>query len=175
MRTMTKGQKEHKKEYNKKWYQDHKEHSKECAKRWHQAHKELKRECGKKWRQKHKEELKESKKKWYQDHKEEQKENKKKYYQDHKEERKEYDKRRHYKKMYNLTLEEIDQILIKQNHKCALCGMSLLETKRCTDHSHKTNKVRGILCDRCNKGLGFFQYFYDNPEFFKKTIKYIKE
>ena len=61
------------------------------------------------------------------------------------------------KNKYGLTLEQVDKILISQDHKCALCGKSLKETKRCIDHDHKTGKVRGILCVRCNLTLGFIE------------------
>lgn len=103
--------------------------------------------------------------------KEKRKQNQKKYYQKIKEHQKDYNKQRHYKQLYNLTLEEVDQILIKQNHRCSICGKSLIETKRGIDHDHKTNKVRSILCDWCNKGLGFF---FDSPELLRKAATYIE-
>lgn len=40
------------------------------------------------------------------------------------------------------------------------------------DHCHKTGKVRGLLCNSCNKGLGFFN---DNKELLKNAIKWIGE
>ena len=38
------------------------------------------------------------------------------------------------------------------------------------DHCHKTDRFRGYICDRCNRGLGCFQ---DNPEIVKKAIGYL--
>lgn len=76
---------------------------------------------------------------------------------------------------YKLTIEEFDNILIQQNHNCIICKKPLKETKRCIDHNHKTGKIRGILCVKCNTGLGFFQYFWDNPELLKVVINYLKE
>jgi hypothetical protein len=75
-----------------------------------------------------------------------------------------------FKRKYNLTLEDIDERLIRQNHQCLLCGKSLVETKRCIDHNHETGKVRGILCTRCNTGLG---YFRDDPVFLSQAIAYL--
>lgn len=106
-------------------------------------------------------------KEYYQKNKEVIKRKKREYKQNNKE----YIEERRCKKTYNLTFEEIDQILITQNHKCLICGKSLMETKRCIDHDHKTGKIRGILCDMCNTGLG---HFYDNPEFLRKTVLYIE-
>lgn len=39
------------------------------------------------------------------------------------------------------------------------------------DHCNKTNKVRALLCQFCNSGLGFFE---DDISIMKKAIKYLK-
>lgn len=91
----------------------------------------------------------------------------------YKEKKREYykSKRRElfFKYKYNLSLEQIDELLVKQNHKCLICGRSLIETKRCIDHNHKTGKIRGILCCRCNTGLSFIE----NKEFLEMAINYL--
>jgi len=103
--------------------------------------------------------------------------------QKYKEGKSEYDRQRylihkkgkaewHYLKRYNLTLEQIDEILVSQDHKCGLCGRSLKEMKRAVDHDHKTGKVRGILCNRCNLGLAMF---LDNADLLKVAINYLTE
>lgn len=56
---------------------------------------------------------------------------------------------------YNLTLEQHKQLYLDQNGCCALCGDSTSYDKIDTDHSHQTGKVRGLLCHRCNTGIGF--------------------
>jgi len=101
-------------------------------------------------------------------HKGEKKKYNKRYFQEHRE------KMRNFHMLYRhgLSLEQIDQMLIKQNHKCQICGESLIETKRNIDHDHKTNVIRGILCDFCNVGIG---YFHDDPEILKKAIDYLHE
>jgi len=40
------------------------------------------------------------------------------------------------------------------------------------DHCHNNGNVRGLLCMRCNTGLGLF---LDNPNFLLNAISYLKE
>lgn len=57
-----------------------------------------------------------------------------------------------------LTYEEYMELYIKSGGICQICGKQNRLNKRrlAVDHDHKTNKVRGFLCDKCNRGLGFF-------------------
>ena len=78
----------------------------------------------------------------------------------------------HLKKKYNLTEAEFDQMLSVQNRRCAICGRSKPEVKRMVvDHCHATGVVRKILCDACNRGLGFFG---DNPVRIEAAISYLE-
>lgn len=60
-------------------------------------------------------------------------------------------------KKYNLTTSQWDEMFIRRDRKCACCGTSEPGTKKGwnTDHDHTTGKVRGIICHRCNRTLGF--------------------
>ena len=80
--------KEQRKEYNKKWYQEHKEEKKQCSKQWYQKHKEEKKQ----WRQEHKKEKNQYNKQYNQEHKEEKKQYNKQWRQDHREQTKQYNK-----------------------------------------------------------------------------------
>ena len=65
--------------------------------------------------------------------------------------------------LYGLTKEKLKELEIKQNYRCAVCGTDNpgADCKvLCIDHCHATGKVRGLLCNNCNRGLGFFK---DDP------------
>jgi hypothetical protein len=66
----------------------------------------------------------------------------------------------------------------KQGHVCAICGGR--NTYSCTkkvdydlyvDHCHSTGKVRGLLCNHCNRGIGLFKDDISNLE---RAILYLK-
>ena len=78
-------------------------------------------------------------------------------------------KKRKFLKKYKLTIAEYDEMIIKQQGKCTICGEQ--PDKICIDHDHKTGKVRGILCSNCNSGLGFFK---DNTYKLLAAIDYLK-
>lgn len=73
------------------------------------------------------------------------------------------------KKTYNISIEKFDEISKNQNNKCIICDtpVELLVI----DHCHNSNKVRGLLCDQCNLGLGAFK---DNIEILEKAIQYLQ-
>jgi DNA-directed RNA polymerase subunit RPC12/RpoP len=83
-------------------------------------------------------------------------------------------RRYHNKYCYNLTLEQIKDILISQNNRCAICGTQLSEEgkNRHVDHDHSTDKVRGILCRGCNSGIGFLK---ENTTILNNAIKYLEK
>jgi hypothetical protein len=73
---------------------------------------------------------------------------------------------------YNITLDEYNEMLTKQNNGCVICGKTINgKRKMCVDHDHKTGKVRGLLCSQCNWGLGHFK---DDVDLLEKAIKYLK-
>lgn len=76
---------------------------------------------------------------------------------------------------YGLTVEQYDEMLIKQDRKCAICGESGDESKPhrplYVDHNHETGKVRGLLCQRCNFMIGQAR---DSIEILRKGIRYLE-
>lgn len=75
-------------------------------------------------------------------------------------------------KKYNIDLIEYKTMLKNQNNCCALCKKSELDFTKslAVDHDHKTGRVRALLCEKCNVGLGSFK---DNPELLRKAADYI--
>lgn len=64
----------------------------------------------------------------------------------------------HLRREYGITLDDYRQMLAMQNFGCAICGAGPSPKRRLSvDHDHKTGKVRGLLCGKCNSGLGFFK------------------
>ena len=63
------------------------------------------------------------------------------------------------------------QMYEHQGGKCALCEeQCLTERELAVDHCHKTGKIRGLICMRCNVALGAFE---DNPLLLEKAIYYL--
>lgn len=75
---------------------------------------------------------------------------------------------------YKIDFNQFETLLKQQNYSCAICNKQSTKLKRslCVDHCHTTNKVRGLLCDSCNNGLGRFK---DNINNLKNAIKYLKQ
>ena len=68
---------------------------------------------------------------------------------------------------YNLTPAVYTDLLRRQNFVCGICE----EVRPLViDHCHKTGKVRGLLCNRCNSGMGFIDAgFALKGEEYRKT------
>ena len=76
------------------------------------------------------------------------------------------------KMYYNLTMEEYNGILSRQENKCAGCGINTPGGRGwVVDHCHKTRKIRGILCNHCNLGIGHAK---DNIAILEKWIAYLQ-
>jgi Recombination endonuclease VII len=85
---------------------------------------------------------------------------------------------RKYREMHNLTDAEILKVFAQIHGNCEICG------KRQTtknggvsrthglylDHDHKTGRLRGLLCNRCNRGLGFFK---DSAKLIRNAVAYL--
>ena len=84
------------------------------------------------------------------------------------------DKNRILKNRYHISLDQYEQYYAQSGGYCPICRTKFSTkqaTKATIDHCHKTGKVRGILCRRCNTGLGLLR---DNPLFLQAAINWLK-
>lgn len=66
---------------------------------------------------------------------------------------KKFHKQRRLKYEYNLTEEQYELLKLQYENRCAICNS---QNKLVIDHDHANGKVRGLLCSKCNLGLGHF-------------------
>lgn len=73
---------------------------------------------------------------------------------------------------HGITLSELDALFESVDHRCEICGVEVLADGRrlSIDHCHKTSRIRGILCNLCNRGLGMFG---DSPDLLTKALAYL--
>jgi hypothetical protein len=74
------------------------------------------------------------------------------------------------KRKYGLTLDDFENILTEQGGGCSICK-AVPERPLDIDHCHTTGHVRGLLCNKCNTGLGLFG---DSPERLEAAAKYLR-
>jgi hypothetical protein len=137
---------EKKKAQRRKYYQAHKdqirERQKEYRKEFYQRHKEVEKKAHAKWVNKNKE-------RW-----------------------KEWTTNFHLEKNYSITLKEYSELLDKQEGVCAICGSRPGKRKLAVDHVHTSGIVRGLLCMKCNIGLGNFK---EDINLLRKAIAYLRK
>ena len=80
------------------------------------------------------------------------------------------DRKNQLKRKYGLTLEKVDKMYQEQKGCCAICGNHY--DKLVVDHNHDTGKVRDLLCNICNLGLGKFK---DNKNILLLAVKYLEK
>lgn len=133
---------------------------------------------------KNKEEQKKQHKKYNRGHKKEISKNKRRYYLENHEEK--IEKRRKYlrensekirgdyfKRTYNLSYEDWLKMWEEQDRKCLICGKTFDSPSNAqVDHDHKTKKVRGLLCNKCNFAIGLLN---DDPKLAMKLTEYLME
>ena len=84
------------------------------------------------------------------------------------------------KNLYGITVDNYYQMLENQNGGCGICGTKVPSARKrkyvtqemfFVDHCHLTGKVRGLLCGKCNRGLGCFE---DEPEKLEEAANYLR-
>ena len=90
-------------------------------------------------------------------------------------ERREYERNYHLQRRYGISSEQYDEMLKRQDHKCKICGSENPKgngNRFAVDHCHSSNRVRGLLCQECNQGLGKFN---DDISLLSRAITYLND
>lgn len=72
--------------------------------------------------------------------------------------------------LYDVDLSTLGAMMTAQDNACAICGAPFVDTPH-IDHDHATGLVRGLLCMRCNTGIGLLQ---DDPERCRAAAAYLE-
>jgi len=92
----------------------------------------------------------------------------------------EYRRGWHLTKKYAIDMVDFECLWIAFKGRCGICGceMEMPQNRQgqslrtvAVDHNHVTGNVRGLLCNKCNKGLGLFE---DNIEHLRNAIKWLE-
>lgn len=73
-------------------------------------------------------------------------------------------------RFFGLSLDDYKQMISLQESKCKICGETTDDL--CIDHCHDSGNVRGLLCRKCNSGIGLLQ---DSVILLESAINYLKE
>jgi hypothetical protein len=74
-------------------------------------------------------------------------------------------------KTHGISEDEVRSMLETQHGLCAICE-DPIDMRANVDHDHVTETIRGLLCARCNKGLGLFR---DCADFLEKAAAYLRK
>jgi len=84
-------------------------------------------------------------------------------------------RKRQLKYKYNLSMEDYEKLLNKQNGKCGICSNTTAyengKGHLFVDHDHQTEEIRGLLCRKCNNNLSILE----KEDLLKGILNYLKE
>lgn len=78
------------------------------------------------------------------------------------------------RRIHGIGAEDYDAMLAAQGGRCAICrsdDSNGVSASFHVDHCHKTGKLRGLLCQGCNLGIGMFK---DSAERLVAAAEYVK-
>ena len=141
---------EQKKEYDKKYYEEHKKKKLEYCKKYNEEHKKKRQEYSKKYYEEHKQEILEKGKEYGKEYRTTETAIK--------------NKRINRWKYTGIISDDFDELYDKYINatECELCNTPITEGggitgKKHLDHDHKTGKFRNILCGHCNTQIMRFK------------------
>ena len=71
---------------------------------------------------------------------------------------------------YGITESQYNDMFKSQQGACKIC-LAPATIKLAVDHCHRTGRIRGLLCSKCNHGIGLFQ---DSSALLEKASEYLK-
>jgi len=166
------------KEQRKAHYQANKERISQRKKAYNETNKEKARQRHKAWYEANKEQVKQQSRAYRQTNREKVNAYQHNNLERFRERRREWDKNHPEVKRaywithnYNITIDEWNGLYERQKGLCAICSeVLIIGRKTVVDHCHDTNKVRGILCRKCNTGIGMLS---DNPDTVLRAYEYL--
>lgn len=90
----------------------------------------------------------------------------------------EYAREQNLKRAFGITSDDYNKILLEQHDTCAICNQPETTVWKgkvqalSVDHNHDTGKIRGLLCNSCNRALGKFR---DNRAILQSAVKYLEK
>lgn len=76
------------------------------------------------------------------------------------------------KNVWGMDRRTYDKMVEEQGGVCAICKCPDPRNQLCIDHNHRTGDIRGLLCHRCNRGLGIIR---DDVNVLYDFIKYLNK
>ena len=84
------------------------------------------------------------------------------------------------KRLYGIDLKKYEEMLFIQDGGCAICNKkedTFLKLYNCNkslavDHNKTTGKIRGILCENCNRAIGLLKH---NTNLLENAINYLNQ
>ena len=73
-------------------------------------------------------------------------------------------------KRVGLSIQGRQKLIDAAGGTCQICGVKFRRPN--IDHCHRTGKIRGVLCSKCNSGLAVFR---DSPIFLRKAAEYLEK
>jgi hypothetical protein len=75
------------------------------------------------------------------------------------------------RRLYDIGIDDYRDMLATQDGKCAICGGEPFGRRLDVDHDHESGRVRGLLCSKCNSGIGSLN---DDPDLIDKAAAYLR-
>lgn len=74
------------------------------------------------------------------------------------------------RQLYGISAEDYRSLVIGQAGRCLVCGR-VPDHDLHVDHDHLTGKIRGLLCNQCNRGIGLLS---DDPHRLRAAVRYLE-